>query len=286
MTTIYGVNEDWQFILSKKGRSNGYITATADSRTFVHQYDPQPGQLVLDIYKSGQLAATVGPFTNYKGWDFNLREDGSISLLCWQSPEKEAVQLVVIGPDGTERFRADCDDPYEMPVPAPEGRGALLHCQDNVFKFYHGAVISEAVAIGPNAECFGWLPGTTKALFETSLGDGYRFKLIDWPAGEVLWDIPEPNPKRHHSAPAIAWAEDYLLLSNLEIMAMGDAEGPVRTIYALDVNTSEVVAQWLPKPLCHFYLDAGHFLKLGDKLFYIADEAFCEINPEDIATRV
>lgn len=286
VTTIHGVCEDWHFILPRKAGVSGHITATSDSRTFVHQYDPKPRQLVLDIYKSGQLITTVGPFIQYSGGDFTLGQDGSIALLCWDSPEKETVQVVVIGPDGTIRFRVVCGESYDYsPAPAPGGCGVLVQSQRDVFMFYSDSIISPALAIGPNAVCIGWLPGTTKALFEISWGRQYHFKLIDWPAGQVLWDIPDPNRKRHHSCPARAWVEGYLLLSYLEFMGLGEREGPVRTIYALDVNSGEVVAQWLPKPLCHFYLSAGGFRELGDKLFYIADEAFTEINPDDIAAR-
>ena len=286
MTTIHGVCEDWRFVLPRKAGVSGHITATSDSHTFVHQYDPQPGQLMVDIYKSGELVATVGPFLDYKGHDFRLAEDGSMALPCWHTPEKRTAQTVVLGPDGVVRFQVVCGEAEDVSRPAHDGHGVLVKYRGDIFTFYDGIIISPGLVIGPNPHFMGWLPRTTKALFSTSVGHESRYQVIDWPAAKVLWDIPDPNPKRYHSSPAIAWAGDYVLFSSLEFMKLGEREGPVRTIYAVDVNTGEVVAQWLPKPLCHFYLSAGGFRELGDKLYYIADEAFTQINPDDIAARV
>jgi hypothetical protein len=89
--TILGVNEDWKITLPpepppvQSGYSmSGYITSTPDSRVFVHEYHPRPGQIALDIYLHGVLTNTVGPFWQYLGRDVELHDDGSASLPIWK----------------------------------------------------------------------------------------------------------------------------------------------------------------------------------------------------------
>jgi hypothetical protein len=290
-TTVYGVNGDWKIALPKKDGPAGYLTGTADSRTFVHEFHPTEGEIAADVYVSGKLAGTVGPFVQYLGQDVHLGSDGSLALIVWKDKSKKTPQVVAAGPDGKVRFRADCDGPVMTPVVAPDGAGVLVQPNTggddrNTFSYYtsHGKVSS--VDVGPNAIFLTWLPGTATTLFCTSIGHDYHFHLIDWNKGKRLWDVVDPCPARVPGAlPPVAVAKDYLLIGGLEYVAWGDGKEPVRSIYALNARTDHVVARWMPTPFNQPARDVARFLRLDRKLFVVTDEEFAEVVAEDIAAK-
>ena len=289
--TIHAVNADWTIALPKKDGPAGYVTATEDSRTFVHQFHPTDGEIAADVYVGGKLAGTIGPFLQYEGQGVHLGADGSLALLAWKSGAKDAAQVVVAGPDGWERFRADCDGPVMNPVPAPGGSAVLVQPNTggdarNTFTLYDATGRMASLGVGANAAFMTWLPGTTTAVMQTSIGYDYRWHLIDWQTGKRLWDVPNPNPAPvTWASVSVVPADDYLLIGGLEYLASGGDKDPVRSLYALDVKTGQTVARWLPSPPSGRASDAGRFLWLDGRLFLVTDEAFSEINLKDIAAR-
>ena len=54
-----------------------------------------------------------------------------------------------------------------------------------------------SMEVSPNPWCLGWIPGSGKSLFRTSVGnEANRYQLIDWDLGKRLWDIPSPGDGR------------------------------------------------------------------------------------------
>lgn len=202
-----------------------------------------------------------------------------------------SVQVVVTGTEGKVRFRADCEGPVIFPHPALEGMGVLVQPNTggearNTFTYYKEAGKVSSLNLGPNAHFVTWVPGTEKALFNTSIGHDYRFHLIDWSTGKRLWEIPDPNPARVPGVmPPLTVAQDFLLVGGLETVQWGDRQESVRSIHALDSLTGKVVAHWLPTPLHQLSLDGGFFLHLDKKLFLVTEEEFSEIEVKDILAR-
>ncbi len=291
LTTIHAVNGDWKLPLPKKPGRPGHIKATADSRTFVHQFHPREGQTAVDVYLSGKLASTIGPFDQYEGGGVQLGEDGSLAFLAWKSEENKIAQVVVVGPDAKVRFQADCGELVCCPIVGPDGTGVLVRSNAdentlNTFTFYNKSGTVRSLDIRPNPGFIAWLPGSSKTLFQTSIGYDNRYQLIDWETGNTLWDIPEPaRGHRLLTTAALAVEDGFLLLGGLEFMKLGDREGPVRSIYAVDLQNGEVVSHWLPSPLYHFSLDGGSFIRLGEKLFLVSNTEVAEIELEDIAAK-
>src|SRR4051794_39515065 len=106
--TIHAVSGGWKIALPKKPGPAGYVTATEDSRTFLHEFHPREGEVAADVYRDGKLAATIGPFLPYQGQDVQLGADGSLALLVWKDEDKKTAQVVVARPDAKVRFRVDC----------------------------------------------------------------------------------------------------------------------------------------------------------------------------------
>lgn len=284
---VYAVNGDWKLTLPKKAGPAGYITATEDSRTFIHEFHPKEGQIAADVYVLGRLTRTIGPYVQYNGQDVQLGVDGSLALLNWRNEDKKVPQVAAFGRDGKLRFQVDCDGPVMSPVPAPDAAGVLVQANAggegrNTFTCYRKAGRLSSLNVGPNGRFVAWMPGTMTAVLQTSVGDEYRWHLTDWQAGTRLWDAADPSHDRvPGESPAVAVMKDYLLIGGREY---GKQKEPARSIYAVDLKTGQVVAHWLPSPH-QPSSDAGRFLKLGEKLFLVTDEEFADIDLAEIAAK-
>lgn len=289
--TIYAVNGDWKLSLPKKVGPSGYITATPDNRTFVHEFHPQQGQIAVDVYVNGRLVNTIGPFMQYLGRDVQVGADGSLAFLAWKDKKDEMVEVIVAGPDGKISFRAECEGPVDSPIVAPGGGGVLVRLNlpgngHETFIFYKKSGKMSSLRLGPNPTFLNWLPESSKSLFTTSVGYKHRYQLIDWDSGKILWDVADPaSGLWERAVPRRAVLGDYVLLCGLEFMKLGEREGPVRSIYALSLANGQAVAHWLPVPNCHFSTDWGWFRRLDSKVFLIWGKEFAEIKLSDIAAR-
>jgi hypothetical protein len=285
---ILAVNEDWEIALppeptniqsQSKWSLSGYITSTADSRVFVHQYHPKGGWIALDIYVHGKLANTVGPFVQHPPDEVNLNEDGSASLLIWENEFRTNAQIVTLSTNGEIRSREN----YGSSVAASGG------------KRFHPAAKSD---LGPNAYCIGWIPGTHKSLYATSVGFDYHYELVDEDTGKLLWKVPCPGPDGGDAQSlAIGLDPKFVIFSVAEPYASGPWRGPqwvfrgdqkewIRAFYAINVDDGRIAARWqadYPQRLDND--DRERFLRLGNKLFYMKSDAFTEINFEDIAAK-
>jgi len=290
-TVIHGVNGKWKIDLPKKTGPDGYVTSNENGQPFVHEFHPKEGEIAADVYAEGKLVGTVGPYIQYQGQDVQVGASGSLALLTWKNQEKKTVQVIGVGPDGQERFRADCDGPVISPQPNLDGAGVIVQANaggdsQNTFTFYNKSGKVSSFKPGPNARFVAWLPGTTQALFETSIGYTFRLHLIDWQNGKRLWESADPSPARvTWGSASITLDREYVLLGGLEYVSWGDHQEPIRSIYALDTKSGRVVAHWLPVPLYQRSSDAGRFLRLGKRLYVVTDTEFSEIDLTEIAAK-
>jgi hypothetical protein len=291
-TTIHAVNGKWNITLPQKAGPAGYLTSNEDGRVFVHEFHPKEGEIAADVYVEGKLAGTIGPYLQYQGQDVQVGVSGSLALLIWKDQEKKVVQVVAVGPpDGRERFRSDCEGPVISPQPDLDGTGVLVQTNaggdaQNTFTFYRKSGKVSSLNVGPNARFLAWLPGTTQALFETSIGYAFRLHLIDWQNGKRLWEVADPNPARAAwgSAP-VALDKEYVLLGGLEYVSWGEHQETIRSVYALNTKTGRSIAQWLPVPLYQRSSDAGRFMGLGRRLYLVTDTEFAELDLTAIAAK-
>jgi hypothetical protein len=283
--TIYAVNGEWKLSLPKKPGNSGYITG--NSRTFIHQFHPEEGKIAVDVYVLGKLVSTIGPFQQYLGRSVSLGA-GGLAFLTWNEKKTGIAQIVAADPNGKITFQADCEGPVDSPIVAPGAKGVLvtLNLPGNgydTFVFYDRTGKVSSLRIGPNPTFRAWLPGTNKSVFVTSVGYKYRYQLIDWETGTILWDVPDPAAGLWERAvPRTAVLGDYILLCGLEFMKLGERDGPVKSIYALSLKNGEALRHWLPVPNCHFSTDWSEFSRLREKLFLICGAQFTEVKLEDI----
>jgi hypothetical protein len=285
---IWGVNQDWKLVLPR--REGAYITTTPNGSRFLHQYQPELGQIAGDLYAGGKRLATVGPFRQYESWDMRLGADGSLALLTWKDDAHTTAQVVAASADGTVRMQVDCGHPVMSPVVAPDARGVLVQPNGddrNTFRFYTAKGLVAAVTPGPNADHVTWLPHSEMALMSSSLGHSHRFHLVDFSTGKQLWDIPDPCSTRVPGLfPQVIAAGDYLLFAGREYLLLGGDQAPVQSLYAVEIRTGKTVARWYPAPLqpCP-ERDEPWFFQDGPRLYVMTPREFSELDLDDIAAR-
>ncbi len=288
-TTVFGIQGDWQVELPEKSGPAGYLTGT--DKTFIDEFHPNEEQIAVDIYISGKLVNTIGPFAQHTGEDVRVGDDGSAALLTWISPEKKVTQVVSIDADGKSRFQVEADPLLMAPSPAPNGDGVLARLNTggedrNRFLFYQASGKKSSQIVEPNGELATWLPGSTVALMQTSVGYEYRWRLIDWATGRQVWEIGDVAMRRvaNSGSPVVA-AGHYLLFAALENSDDGKNTNPARRVYAVDTANGQVIARWLPSPINQPASDVGRFRKTAGKLYFVTDDVFSQIELRDISAR-
>ena len=288
-TTVVGIQGDWQIELPEKSGPAGYLTGI--DKTFVDEFHPNEDQIAADIYISGKLVNSIGPYVQHLGEDVRVGEDGSTALLTWRSSEKNVTQVVSIGANGKSRFQVEADPLLMAPVPAPNGDGVLAHLNTggedrNRFLFYQASGKKSSLIVAPNGQIAAWLPGSTTALMQTSIGHEYRWRLIDWATGRQVWEIGDVATGRvpNSGSPVVA-SGNYLLFAAIEYLDDGKSTISGRRVYAVGIADGQVVGHWFPSPTSQPATDVGRFRKVAGKLYLVTDEAFSQVQTSDISAK-
>ncbi|PWU12901.1 MAG: hypothetical protein C5B50_20585 [Verrucomicrobia bacterium] len=297
--TIQGLNEDWRINFPSEPAKPwlaGLLRSTRNSRVCIRERHPEQGTIVLDFYVHGKLTETAGPFLQYMANDFELNEDGSAGLFVWKDESKTRPQIVTFDPAGKLRFRVDCGGPVTGLIVAPGGKGALAQPnpgEQNAFLWFTERGKVRSMAINPSAQFLGWIPESRKSLFMTEIGTEDRhFQLIDWDTGKRLWQIPWPSDGQAlgyslgEKVILFAVAQPYPASAQKSSDNANAEKQWVRAFYAISAQDGSIVARWQALfPHRSFYPDRDHFLRLGEKLFYVTVEDFTEIKLADIMAK-
>jgi hypothetical protein len=281
--TINGVNEDWKFKV--EDRPDGSIQGSADSRVFIHQYAPKPGEAAADVYVSGVRASTLGPYPRNRLDSLTIGQDGSVAMLVRKDAKAELPSVVLAGVDGKQRLIVDCAEDVCYPQPSPGGNAALVMVtgtpKREPYVLYDKTGKVSTVDLGPNGWFVTWVHDTETAVMEVAIGDKEAWEVVDFRAGKRLLAIKDPCPVRAVSGSScgVAIVNDLMLISGLEYQAWEDQKMPRKSIYALSLKDGHVVAHWSgPRAT----LDHGRFLELHGRLYYVTDQEVCEIKAEEI----
>jgi len=140
---------------------------------------------------------------------------------------------------------------------------------------------SRTLKIEPNPELLGWVPGTTREIVTYGLagsGENNRFRLMDWESGKTIWDVADPA-ERICDGGGVAIEGDLVLFAGIETDGVN---GWVRTSQALDVSTGNLLARWSSAGFSPPGLPAPRFMRLDEKLWLVADDAFALFPVEDV----
>jgi hypothetical protein len=263
------VQGKWKIAVPFKTEMGGYIKGDR----FVHEFHPVEGEIALDIYVTGKLVGSAGPFVSFKGMNVELADDGSLALMTWKTSEKQAAQVVVIGPDGKTTFRADCEEDMYHPYPVAGGAGVLLRVESHQkppvrFRYSSGGGPWVTHEVGPNARPVLSLPDEEKVLFSTSIGEAERFKLIDCGSGKLLWEI---------------WPVEGFAGTPAAVVFEGKIFFMGRDLAAVDIKSGNIIARWEPNVLRD---ERGWFVRRGTRLFIVTDDEFVELNASDIVAKM
>jgi len=282
---VYAINGDWSFAPAYKAREEGFVESSHDSVAFLAQYDPTDDQIAGDLYLRGKLSASIGPFLRYRGAVIQLGDDGCTSVLAWRTREKKTPQVLAFNSAGELRLRGDCDETASRSIVAPGARGALVERwkDGQVYSFYSTDGRRVDLLPGVHPEFDGWLPNSTRALFEIDSGTERRYDLVECATGAVLWQL-----KFEDSAHLAQIGTDvgYIFFARFNPSLWLLPGIGVRSLYAVDVSTAKPVAEWVPEDLETAYRWGSNwpsFLRLGDTLYFVTDSEFAQVNLDDIA---
>jgi hypothetical protein len=145
-----------------------------------------------------------------------------------------------------------------------------------------------------NPHFCGWIPATSQSLFSVTLGsDSPSYRLIDWDAGQIRWEIPCPG--NGHPL-AVECLPEMILFAVAEPYKPGAWSGSgwifqlakkdwIRCFYAVDPRDGSVLARWQPAYPYRYSDMRQSFLRLRDKVYYLTPEEFVEIKPEDVLAK-
>lgn len=297
-----GIHEPWKVELPKKpddlriGPFPGATKCTPDSRTLIRPFTPEPGQTAIDVYAHGVLTKTLGPFVRHEAQEFQMNDDGSMAILIYKDASKTASEVLCADGDGGIQFRVDCDNNDTGPIPAPNAAAAIFHDrrQRKYFTCYTRAGKGASVELSENAHFIGWVPGSLKSLFTTSLKiDNYH--MIDWESGKELWNIPCPGDLHAVSITITPRFVIFLVAERYKGYYTGggwgdfqwmlrEGEEPlIRAFYAASVEDGHLVSRWQANfPRIFTERDRPRLMQTLKKLYFLTAEEFSEINEEDI----
>jgi hypothetical protein len=285
---LYAVNGPWHFTPMDRKRVNGVIDTSPDA--YLLSYSPKEGVVRADLYWHGELAASVGPFYQYRGNDsLTLGPDGSLSIVAWSGPDRRTPQAIAIARNGEVRVRAAVDQSASSSIPAPGAEGVLVTFDSREAPYtFMGRDGTRTILPVPgyNFGFYSWIPGTTKALTGTSIGFDAEYQLIECRTGAVLWRLA--LPKQPPEVGPLGVAGPYLIFGGLEFNdTLGGPPGSVRTLYAVDIATGQIIAHWLPaSSYAHDWGDYALRLLARDGTYYlISDREFSALNLEDIKAK-
>jgi hypothetical protein len=286
-TIVQGVNEDCRLTVPQRTGLSESLATTADSRVLVVQYfQPTNATIALSIYVHGNLVTNIGPYAQYGGEPVHLGDDGSAALLTSIHGNYTSAQAVVLGSDGQVRFRVDIPYGVSGAVPGPDGSGVLLRSNrsegPDTYLWYTKDEKAESLYCGANACCAGWIPGSHRCVFDTSIDDYHRYRLIDWDTTKALWEVPCPTNGR---VLAIGCSTNYVLLAVAESYTT-DRAAWFRCFYAVNVSDGRTVARWVaPYPRQVSLNQNQSFVRLHGKLYYLTPDEFAEIREDEIAAK-
>jgi len=272
-TIIHGIDGSWQFTLPRKPElEGGHIEAIG--ATFLHQFRPAPGQTTANIYASGKLMWSVGPFLEHPFGDAHLADDGSVTLLTWKNEEKKVCQVVLVGADGKIRFQVDCGEDVLSPMPLANGAGIVStlnrrHDPPASIKYVAPGVEPVYYEVGPNASPMMGVQGDL-ILFRTSNGHEESFQLVHGTNGQPLWAIVSPVRIWKQEGGSVATSA--MVIEDLILLLGRDAA-------AVDLKTGRVVARLESNDPRR---GSARFVRSEQKLYAMTEAEFFQIDLSDI----
>ncbi len=270
-SVYHDVNGRWKVDPPRKPGRDGFIAAAGD--TFIHGYNPAEGEIAADIYRSGRLIGTVGPFVQYFDLSMpRLSRDGSIAFTTWKSPKKEAPQVVVVGPDAKVSFTAECSPDAVFCMPLDGGKGVIVLASgagEHRTRYRCMRAGGEWMTLedGAGRPTPAETPDGIGLLLCTYTG----YRLVDTRTGKRIWEIPSPVRDLDRYVASIELFHDVFLFIAADLAAV-------------DIKTGAVLGRWTPG----IKLDKpARVARLGDRIFLVTPDEFTELDftPADIAAK-
>jgi len=274
--TFHGMYNNWE-LPAASAEYGG--EASRDGRVFlVWVHDVPTGPAIgANVYVGGKLGAKLGPFPGMTLASAPMGTDGSVAALFSMNASPEQGRVLVTDASGrlTVTFSTTGT---ELAYAAPDGRGALLSQADGTLLYVPAKDSTRRVSMARDlprhAQAMQWVPESTFVFLADS--KARRLTLLDCDRGRVVWRAPSLGT--YH----VVAFDRYVFETGLA-PALGDPTLSVRAINALDIKTGNLVATWRSTPPASYtFRDIGKLVVRDHHLYYVTDEIFGEIRPEQV----
>jgi hypothetical protein len=274
--TFHGMYNNWE-LPAPSAEYDG--EASGDGRVFfIWVRDVPTGPAIgAEVYVRGKIGAKLGPLPGMTLAGAPMGTDGSVAALFSMNASPEQGRVLVTDANGqlTVTFSTTGT---ELAYAAPDGRGALLGQTDGTLLYVAANDSNRRNPMDhdlqPHAQAMQWVPES--ALVFLAGSKTRELILLDCDRGRVVWRAPSLGT--YH----VVAFDRYVFETGLA-PASGDSTLSIRAINALDIKTGNLVATWRSTPpRSYTFRDIGKLMMRDHHLYYVTDEVFSEIRPEQV----
>jgi len=272
---IHGTTGHWQLAIPNKGEEArpGDSRFEAKGELFIHQYFRSLKERMVDVYRSGNLVGTAGPFL--RGFDdAELFRNGCISLTTGRREPEAKREVIVIGPDATIRLRQRCGEHDISPFVVANGKGVLLEVDGRPrppveFHYIGADGLNALLDLPANARCLCSDPLSDLVLFSINGTTDEGFQMLHATTGAVLWEIKSPVRSYPSTAIKTMIAGDKVLFLGMDLAAVNLKDGQLESFWREKRN----------QPM------NGELFLMGNDVYVVCPSEFYKIDPSDLSKR-
>ena len=282
---IIGLDPYWELDLPKKGVRSRYITATPTTHVFLHLYHPTDTDVAVDVYRTGTLAETVGPFPDPGRTGVRLADSGAFAVTLGSYEQGALIEIVLVDPSGRQSRPFSIDSHGSQLVTDPTGRGIVYQANDR-HKYWAepGEAPVRLDVWGNNSRVLGW--SGNRALFHEWSEDGMRFSLVDLRSGESMWKRPAIDWAQRHGGAVLdrAWIYLYEWEPDDE-----RGRGGGHDISVLDLESGDLLHVWRSSRGARRIsppLSPARLLAIRGEIYFLTEAEFARIDRSDVESHV
>jgi hypothetical protein len=281
--TLYGTCLDWT-IRHEPSRCDYLSTTVTENSRFLVRTCAIENTFELELYDTGLLVTTLGPFTRGMGNpELYLDEDGHLALVD-HSGAKGRVSLLVFDVGKGPLLEVPLEEPFR--VLGCNSSGLLVGKFDErepIRYFSKGGAHSNFVI--PGHRFLGWAASDDVALFSYPAG-GEKLILVSCRAGQTLWERDFSSARRVTGSWRVAFVDSLVIAASIEVDPMRFQDRrpsePYHQLRALSLSDGSTVAVWHTNTREPFFSYEARFVYVRGRLYWVTGNDFCEIEVNDI----
>jgi hypothetical protein len=271
----------WEMPSPRKGNGEGSIRATPTGRVLLHLYHPTEMEVAVDVYRTGRLTRTIGPYPGVRPSPgrFELNDSGAFCLLIGDHQTPDSSLVVLVNPDGKLSGEFKIPGCYPDAQPDPAGQGVIYRNVEEQKKYWvvpgEAPVPLDAWTSSSHVTC--WV--ADRVLFNEWYKDGRRFTLVNLRTGRSVWwtKASEVSTSSYQMA---ATDQDWIFLCSQELDRRQDREKAHHVITVVNAADGDTLHVWKSSSAA---LEPGRLLRVGESVYFFTPSEFTRLDREAIS---